>query len=74
MTMKASRMKSPRPIVVAALSICAVLSGSARAADGAPSGVHWSGLPIWGAEAEARGYQLPNPFGIGITAYSARQP
>jgi hypothetical protein len=31
-------------------------------------------LPIWGAEAEARGYQLPNPFGIGITAYSARQP
>jgi len=25
-------------------------------------------------EAEARGYQIPYPFGIGITAYSARQP
>src|SRR4051794_19413578 len=35
---------------------------------------HWSGLPIWGAEAEARGYQLPLPFGIGVTAYTARQP
>ena len=47
-----------------------VLSGGARADDAA----HWSGLPIWGAEAEARGYQIPLPFGIGITAYSARQP
>lgn len=35
---------------------------------------HWSGLPIWGAEAAARGYQLPLPFGIGVTGYSARQP
>ena len=35
---------------------------------------HWSGLPIWGAEAVAMGYQLPLPFGIGITGYSARQP
>ncbi len=35
---------------------------------------HWSGLPIWGVEAEAKGYQIPYPFGIGITAYSARQP
>ena len=35
---------------------------------------HWSGLPIWGAEAEAKGYQIPHPFGIGVTAYSARQP
>ena len=31
-------------------------------------------MPIWGAEAEARGYQVPLPFGIGVTAYSARQP
>jgi hypothetical protein len=35
---------------------------------------HWSGLPIWGPEAEARGYQVPLPFGIGVTVYSARQP
>jgi hypothetical protein len=31
-------------------------------------------LPIWGAEAAARGYQIPLPFGIGVTVYSARQP
>lgn len=35
---------------------------------------HWSGLPIWGVEAAARGYQVPLPFGIGATVYSARQP
>lgn len=69
MTMNASRSLSPRPLVAAGLSILLALSGGAHAAD-----PHWSGLPIWGAEAEARGYQLPNPFGIGITAYSARQP
>jgi len=42
--------------------------------DAATPAPHWSGLPIWGAEAEARGYQIPRPFGIGVTAYSARQP
>ena len=51
-----------------------IFSGGALAADAAPPAPHWSGLPIWGAEAEARGYQLPLPFGIGVTAYSARQP
>lgn len=53
------------------------LSGSARAnspGDAEPPPPHWSGLPIWGAEAVARGYQVPLPFGIGLTAYSARQP
>jgi hypothetical protein len=50
------------------------LSSGARADDAATSEPHWSGLPIWGAEAEARGYQVPLPFGIGVTAYSARQP
>ena len=35
---------------------------------------HWSGLPIWSAEAEAKGYQVPLPFGIGATFYDARQP
>jgi hypothetical protein len=31
-------------------------------------------LPIWGVEAEARGYEIPLPFGIGATAFSAKQP
>ena len=35
---------------------------------------HWSHLPIWGAEAEARGHRIPLPFGIGATFYDARQP
>lgn len=35
---------------------------------------HWSHLPIWGAEAAARGYRSPLPFGIGATFYDARQP
>src|SRR6478735_6079452 len=51
-----------------------LLSGVVLADDAAPAGPHWSGLPIWGAEAEARGYRLPLPFGIGITAFSAKQP
>jgi hypothetical protein len=51
-----------------------ILSGGALAADAAPAEPHWSGLPIWGVEAEARGFQVPRPFGIGVTAYSARQP
>jgi len=63
------------PAVVATAIVAAlVLAGSALAADNAPPAPHWSGLPIWGAEAEARGYQLPLPFGVGVTAYSARQP
>lgn len=48
--------------------------GGAHAGDAATPEPHWSGLPIWGAEAAARGYQLPLPFGIGVTAFSARQP
>lgn len=35
---------------------------------------HWSNLPIWGSEAEARGHRIPLPFGIGVTYYDARQP
>lgn len=44
------------------------------AGDAAIPEPHWSGLPIWGAEASARGHQIPRPFGIGITAWSSRQP
>jgi hypothetical protein len=59
--------------IACALALC-ILSGGALAADDPAPVPHWSGLPIWGAEAEARGYQIPLPFGIGVTAFSARQP
>ena len=39
-----------------------------------PDHPHWSHLPIWGAEAAARGHRLPLPFGTGATFYDARQP
>jgi len=51
-----------------------ILSAGAQAQDAAAPKPHWSGLPIWGVEAEAKGYQIPYPFGIGITGYTARQP
>ena len=63
-----------RIFVATAAVVASVASGSAIAADAPVATPHWSGLPIWGAEAEARGYQLPLPFGLGVTAYTARQP
>ena len=60
--------------IAAGLLALSLLSGGALAEDASTPAPHWSGLPIWGAEAEARGYQVPLPFGIGVTAYSARQP
>ena len=62
------------PLIAGGLLVLSIFSGGALAGDAATSAPHWSGLPIWGAEAEARGYQIPRPFGIGVTAYSARQP
>ena len=62
------------PLIASGLLVLSMFSVGALAADAAPPQAHWSGLPIWGAEAEAMGYQLPLPFGIGVTAYSARQP
>jgi hypothetical protein len=35
---------------------------------------HWSHLPIWGVDAEARGFQLPLPFGFGFNYYREQQP
>lgn len=52
----------------------AIASGGALAADPAVPPPHWSGLPIWGQDAAARGYILPLPFGVGVTAYVAEQP
>ena len=72
--MRMSCSISQRPVIATGLLALSILPGGALADDAATPPPHWSGLPIWGAEAEARGYQLPLPFGIGITAYSARQP
>ena len=72
MTMRCSIPRSP--LVASALFALSFFSGGAHAQDAAAPKPHWSGLPIWGVEAEAKGYQIPYPFGIGITAYSARQP
>jgi hypothetical protein len=62
------------PLLASALFALSIFSVGARADDADAPNPNWSGLPIWGAEAEAKGYQIPYPFGIGITAYSARQP
>jgi len=72
--MTMSRSISPFPATARWLLALSLFSGGALADDAAIPQPHWSGLPIWGAEAEARGYQIPLPFGIGVTAYSARQP
>ena len=64
----------PSPLLASVLLVLSIFSRCALADDAATPAPHWSGLPIWAAEAEARGYQLPLPFGIGITGYSARQP
>ena len=69
-----SATASPFPVIARGLLALSLFSGGALAEDAATPASHWSGLPIWGAEAEARGYQIPRPFGIGITAYAARQP
>ena len=63
---------SPRRVAAAFAAL--FLGGSALAQDTPPPPPHWSGLPIWGVEAAARGYAVPLPFGVGMTAYSARQP
>jgi hypothetical protein len=72
--MRICRFLPLRPFIVGGLAVLALFSGIAMADDAAIPQPHWSGLPIWGAEAEARGYQIPYPFGIGINGYSARQP
>ena len=56
---------SPSPLIASGLLVLSLFSGGALADDAATPAPHWSGLPIWGAEAEARGYQIPLPFGIG---------
>jgi len=65
---------SQRSLAAGGLLLLSIAARGALAADAATPEPHWSGLPIWGADAQARGYQIPLPFGIGITAYSARQP
>ena len=72
--MTTSGSASPRPLIASALLVLSIVSGGALAGEAATPEPHWSGLPIWGVEAQAMGYQIPLPFGIGVTAYSAKQP
>jgi len=65
---------SPRPLIAGGLLLLSICSGGALAADATAPEPHWSGLPFFGTEAQARGYQLPLPFGVGITGFYARQP
>ena len=64
----------PPTLAASALLALSMFSAGVLADDAITPQPHPSGLPIWGAEAEARGYQIPLPFGIGVTGYSARQP
>ena len=72
--MTRSRSVPPRALTASGVVVLSIFSIGSLAAGAATPEPHWSGLPIWGPEAEARGYQIPLPFGIGVTAYSARQP
>ena len=72
--MRISCSMRPPLLIARGLLALSFYCGDALADDPATPEPHWSGLPIWGAEAEARGYQVPLPFGIGLTAYSAQQP
>ena len=65
---------SPPTLVAGGLLVLGLLSGGAHAGDAVTAEPHCSGLPIWSADASARGYQVPLPLGIGVTAWSARQP
>ena len=65
---------SPPLLIARGLLVLSIFSGGALAGEAATPAPHWSGLPIWGVEAQAMGYQIPLPFGIGVTAYSAKQP
>src|SRR5262245_9952344 len=35
---------------------------------------HWSHLPLFGTQIEAKGYRIPLPFGISGTFFNANQP
>src|SRR6187455_1248433 len=65
----------PAPALVAGSFLAlSLVAGGAGASDTATPAPHWSGLPIWGAAAAEKGYSVQLPFGIGVTAYSAKQP
>ena len=72
--MRKSRSRPTRSLLAGGLLLLSIASGRALADDTPPPVPHWSGLPIWGVDAAARGYDVPLPFGVGLTGYSARQP
>src|SRR4030095_8200751 len=65
---------SPRPLIASGVLMLSIGSSGVFAGEAATPEPHCSGLPIGGVEAESMAYQIPLPFGIGVTAYSAKQP
>jgi hypothetical protein len=57
---------------VSLLGVCS--AAPAEAEDANQPKPHWSHLPVWGVEAEARGHQIPLPFGVGVNYYREEQP
>ena len=60
--------KAPSPAEVSPRDVEVVPAGPASPEP------HWSHLPIWGTEAQAKGFQIPLPFGIGVNYYREQQP
>ena len=59
-----SRFISSSVTIAHALLALCLFSGGALAADAATPAPHWSGLPIWGPEAEAeRAIKFHSPSG-----------
>ena len=70
--------KSVAPaLTLAWLALTPFTAAAAEAGDEAAAKTpepHWSHMPIWGVEAEARGFQIPLPFGVGVNYYHENQP
>ena len=62
------RAVSPLALVASSLLMLSIVSVGALAADAAVPQPHWSGLPIWGVEAEAMGYRFRSRSGLASLA------
>ena len=61
--------------LLSSASLAAVADDASPIEDSASlTNSHWSGLPIWGEDARARGFDIPLPFGVGFNIYHEEQP
>ena len=58
-------------VIVTALALAAVLPASVRAGDEEPESGRM--LPFLGEEARKRGYEIPEPFGVGLVYYKLKR-